>query len=231
MNNTTRMPNGETQITFSTPATTPNSEPATAGKGWIRRHKILSGLIAAAALVGVIAVASNGSSTTTTTTAAPQGPVAAPAVPAAPAPPAAAAPSPAAPVEPAVGVNTPVRDGKFEFTVTQVEKGVPSVGDKYLNAKAQGQFVLVHVTVTNIGKEPAYLLDGNQKVTDAQGRQFSADSSAAIYLKDNSVLFKEINPGNSVKGTLVYDMPKDASPAAIELHDSMFSGGAKVNLG
>jgi hypothetical protein len=47
-------------------------------------------------------------------------------------------------------------------------------------------------------------------------------------MKDNDVFLKEINPGNSVKGTLVFDMPKDAKPATIEMHDSRFSGGVVV---
>lgn len=39
-----------------------------------------------------------------------------------------------------------------------------------------------------------------------------------------------INPGNAVDVSLVYDMPAGAVPARIELHDSMFSGGATVEL-
>jgi hypothetical protein len=124
-----------------------------------------------------------------------------------------------------------VRDGQFEFTVTKVQKGVKTVGDEYFNEKAQGQFVLVSVTVSNIGDSPQTLSDSSQKVRDAKGREFSTDTGAAIYLKDNKVFFEEINPGNSVKGTLVFDMPKGTAPASIELHDSPFSGGVTVQLG
>jgi hypothetical protein len=97
--------------------------------------------------------------------------------------------------------------------------------------KAQGQFILVHVTVANIGTEPQLLMDSAQTVLDAKGRKFSPDSTAGLYIKDNDVLFTEINPGNTVKGILVFDMPKDAKPASIELHDSAFSGGVSVKLG
>lgn len=41
---------------------------------------------------------------------------------------------------------------------------------------------------------------------------------------------EEINPGNTVKGTLVFDMPKGTEPASIELHDSPFSDGITVQL-
>ncbi|EWT03734.1 hypothetical protein N864_18995, partial [Intrasporangium chromatireducens Q5-1] len=152
----------------------------------------------------------------------------APATSAAPKAAAPAAKPAAKPAGPKVG--TPVRDGKFEFTVTKVETGVRSVGPDFMAEKAQGQFVLVHLSVTNIGDEPQTLIDSVQKVRDAAGRQFSTDSGAAIVIKGNDVFFNEINPGNTVKGVLVYDMPKGAKPASIELHDSMFSDGITVAL-
>ncbi|VFA96619.1 Telomeric repeat-binding factor 2 [Nocardia cyriacigeorgica] len=46
----------------------------------------------------------------------------------------------------------------------------------------------------------------------------------------NDHLSTPINPGNSVDVTIVFDVPVDTVPAALELHDSMFSGGAKVAL-
>lgn len=129
-----------------------------------------------------------------------------------------------------LGVGTPVRDGQFEFTITKVQTGVKSVGDQYLGSTAQGQYVLISVTVKNIGDSSQTMFDSNQKVTDETGRSFDPDSTAELYMKNNDVWMKDVNPGNSVSGTLVYDMPKDAVPASIELHDSMFSGGVKVSL-
>jgi hypothetical protein len=130
----------------------------------------------------------------------------------------------------APGIGDKVRDGKFRFTVTKVKKGVPSIGGEMLNTEAQGQFVLVHLTVTNIGEE-AQTLDGSaQKVFDAKKRKFSADTEAAIYLGDSRSFLEQINPGNTVKGIVVFDIPKAASPVRIELHDSAFSGGVDVAL-
>ncbi|GAB3581233.1 DUF4352 domain-containing protein [Calidifontibacter terrae] len=128
------------------------------------------------------------------------------------------------------GLGTPVRDGKFEFTVTKVKTGVKSIGDQYLGKQAQGSFVLISVTVKNIGDKSQTMFDDNQKVTDTQGRQFSADTEASIYLKNNNLWMNEINPGNTATGTLIYDMPAGATPASLELHDSAFSGGVTVSL-
>ncbi len=129
-------------------------------------------------------------------------------------------------------LNTPVRDGKFEFVVKSVQPGLSEVGDNpFLAQKAQGQFVIVTLSVQNIGDQPQSFSPSDQKLTDAQGRSFISDSSAQIALGGSDIpVWDNINPGNTVDVKIVYDMPRDASPASITLHDSMFSGGATVSL-
>jgi hypothetical protein len=128
------------------------------------------------------------------------------------------------------GMGDAVRDGKFEFTVTELEDGVDQIGDDFLNEKAQGQFVLVHMTVENVGDEAQYFDGDSQKLVDTEGRTHSADTGAAIYLDDSNSFLNEINPGNTVDGVVVFDVPADASAATLELHDSMFSGGVEVSV-
>ena len=130
-----------------------------------------------------------------------------------------------------VGLNTAVRDGKFEFTVTAVQPGPARIGTDVLGATAQGQFVLVHLSVRNIGDVAQTFDGGSQKLFDAPGREFSADSAAAIYLDESQSFLNEINPGNAVAGIVVFDIPRDVQPVRVELHDSPFSGGVSVTLG
>ena len=152
----------------------------------------------------------------------------------APAKPAAAKPSAAAkPAAPKVaGIGTKVRDGKFEFVVSSVKCGIAKVGEsEYLQKKAQGQFCAVAMKVTNIGDEPQSMFADNQYAYDAKGRKLSADSEASIYDDSSQVLWEEINPGNSVKGKVYFDIPKGAKITKLELHDSVFSGGVDVKVG
>lgn len=202
-------------------------------RSWFARHKVLTTLGALVVLVVVVGMATGGGSDES------DAPEAAPPVAEAPADGAAEQPAPAEEpaAEPAVeapaaaGLGTPVRDGKFEFTVTSVEPGVARVGNDLIGKEAQGQYVLVHLTVANIGTEAQYFSDGAQKAFDAQGREFSADSSAGVYLEGNDTLLNQINPGNTVTGTVVFDVPADAALTLLELHDSLFSGGVEVALG
>lgn len=129
------------------------------------------------------------------------------------------------------GIGDVVKDGKFSFKVTKVEKGLSQVGEGFTVSKAQGQYVLIHLTVKNIGDEAQMFHDSSQKLIDAKGRQFDADSGAAVLgLKDSNAFLNNINPGNTVKGILLFDVPKNVKLRAVELHDSVFSDGVTVAL-
>jgi hypothetical protein len=130
----------------------------------------------------------------------------------------------------APGLNDAVRDGKFEFTVKKVDCGKTKIGTSMFGAKAQGQFCMVSVRVENIGDEAQSMFGENQLMFDQDGREFSADTEAAMYMDDAQTLWEEINPGNSINGVVVFDVPKNAVPTSIELHDSMFSDGVTVSL-
>jgi uncharacterized protein DUF4352 len=135
----------------------------------------------------------------------------------------------AKPKKRAAGLGDPVRDGKFQFTVTKIGH-TSAVGTSYLGKKAQGEFVVVNVTVKNIGDEARALSADNQTLFDADGRKFTADSEAAIYVDESNSLYEDVNPGNSLKGKLLFDVPRKAELDHLELHDSMFSGGVDVSL-
>lgn len=122
-------------------------------------------------------------------------------------------------------------DGKFEFVVKSVECGKTSVGGQYLTKTPQGQYCLLNVTVKNIGDESQGLLSSNQKLFNAEGKQYAADDTATAYAApDGGTWYSDINPGNSVEGIIVFDLPKDQVPVSAELHDSSMSGGVIVNL-
>lgn len=135
-------------------------------------------------------------------------------------------------IEPKVAtIGQPVRDGKFEFTVTSVDCGKSSVGGEFLNKNAQGQFCLLNLTVKNIGNESQTFSDYGQLLFDAKGNKYSSDSGASFYANPSgSTFLNTINPGNVVTGAVVFDIPKEVVPTQAELHDSSYSGGVKVNL-
>ncbi|NMN97820.1 DUF4352 domain-containing protein [Antrihabitans stalactiti] len=182
----------------------PPVAPPAPKKNWFARHKVLT-VLAFLLLIIVIAVASGGGEKAGDDS------------------------GPGAQAKPKPGIGVPVRDGKFEFVVQSVEAGVASVGASYATESAQGQFVLVKLSVRNVGDREQSFSMSAQKLLDGGGRQYSVDDMATITL-DKGTVYEQINPGNSVDATIVFDVPAGTIPSQIELHDSVFSGGTTVAL-
>ncbi|MFF3062979.1 DUF4352 domain-containing protein [Oerskovia sp. NPDC057915] len=199
-----------------TPAQPDPADPA-AWRSFFARHRLLTVFLASLALVVVMAVASNLVGRATPAGAA--GAVGA-----------VGAGGAADPDEGAPGLGAAVRDGKLEFTVMAVEPGVTHVGDELLGADPQGQFVLLHVVVTNVGDAARRVDAGAQRLVDTQGREHSADPTAGGHLGDAESFLDDVGPGSSIEGVVVFDVPADVVPASVELHDSFMSGGTTVAL-
>lgn len=84
------------------------------------------------------------------------------------------------------------------------------------------------MSVRNIGDQPQSYFGQNQKLFDTSGRQYGVSSEASMWL--NTDVTGDINPGNSIQVKEAFDVPPGTTPAEVELHDSMFSGGVKVGL-
>jgi hypothetical protein len=67
------------------------------------------------------------------------------------------------PTQETVKVGEKVRDGGYQFTVTNVKCGVKRVGTQYFGEKAQGKFCLVKMRVKNVSDDPIYFSDETRR--------------------------------------------------------------------
>lgn len=146
------------------------------------------------------------------------------------------APVPVAPepVGPTVApAGSAVRDGKFEFRVLSIERAKSvsdPTGNPYMTTTAQGEFIVITMSVTNIGNEAQNYFGQNQKVIDANGREYDANSAAGMWMNTGLSIMGDINPGNAIQVKIAFDVPPGTQATELELHDSMFSGGVSVRL-
>lgn len=180
---------------------------------WFKKHKILT-VILAIIILAIIGGAIGGDKSTSNTSTSDSSSTS------------------TSPKAQTAKIGETANDGKFQFTVSSIQCGKSSVGaNQYLTKQAQGQYCLLNVSVKNIGDQAQSLLSSNQYLFNANGQKYSADDTATIYNAPNGTSwYNDINPGNSVTGAIVFDIPKDQAPATAELHDSAFSGGVVVNL-
>lgn len=130
------------------------------------------------------------------------------------------------------GIGDAVAADDWEVTVNSVKDGISSVGDEFMGTEAQGQFVVVDLSVKNTASAPDFFWEDNIKLGDESGNTYSADSEAGLYAAEDSILFaEEINPGNTAKGVLVFDVPADVSPDKLTFEGGLFSDPIEISLG
>ena len=146
--------------------------------------------------------------------------------------------------------NTPSTDSKEPAKPAELSKeGVSSdvkivvegletqneVGDNQFSKKtAQGVFKVVKVTLTNNQKD-AITIDSNSfKLIDDKGREFSYSSEGQIAIETStnsqqeSFFLKQLNPGLSITGNVVFDVPKDATGFKLQARGGFT--GKKIEL-
>lgn len=116
-----------------------------------------------------------------------------------------------------------VRDGKFEFQVLGAERWTTPSGDTFGAQAPKGEFFTVKLRVTNIGANARSFSAANQKLI-IDGEEYKATRAG-----DGGWL-EDIKPGVSAEARVTFDIPAGAQPQAIELHDSILSGGTLLAL-
>ena len=122
---------------------------------------------------------------------------------------------------PTVALNEEVHDGGLAFTVTRVELAQPKIGYR----SAQGTFVVVSMTVKNIGDGLRTVYCQNQVLTDLRGKTYVDAVPAGA---DEDVM--NIKPGKQVDVQCAFDVPVGTLAGAVEVHGQAYSTGATVKV-
>ncbi|OKI20512.1 hypothetical protein A6A08_22760 [Nocardiopsis sp. TSRI0078] len=114
-----------------------------------------------------------------------------------------------------VGIGEPGTVGQWQVTVNGIETA-DVYGDDFVRERAQGEFTIVSMTVKNTGNE-ATSFDGSAvSLVDADGNTYS---SSTMLFQEESLLHEQVNPGNQVSGTAVFDAPEGTEITEIHVED------------
>ena len=124
-----------------------------------------------------------------------------------------------------------VRDGGLQFDVVEVSRAklVGDPKDPGLNVTARGIFVVVTLSIRNIGNAPLTFYDAYQTLVDSTGETFTADMAADIY-GNRSIRSTRMEPGNELLVHISFDVPEDAVPRNLILRQSDSSAGVSVPI-
>ncbi|MEN1939182.1 DUF4352 domain-containing protein, partial [Paenibacillus sp. 102] len=123
---------------------------------------------------------------------------------------------------------------KVKIAVGAVET-LESVGNEITNEKAQGVFKVVEISITNNQKD-AITVDANSfKLVDSQDREFkySTQAQTAYDISNGGKLdffLKQLNPGLTQTGKIIYDVPKDAQGLVLKARGGMMGKEIKLKV-
>lgn len=132
-----------------------------------------------------------------------------------------------------------IEAGDFTWKITKVstskEIGEYLYGGTFLGEKASGIFIILDVEVENTGNKADYMMDSYVRLVDEQGREFSPNTMAAIYLKPqgSALAFEQINPGIVKKGKIVYDVPEGLKVVNLKITSNLFQSNVydvRINI-
>jgi len=117
---------------------------------------------------------------------------------------------------------------QLQFSYYTTDKIGRDLMGTFMGEKADGIFLVVDVTIENIGKESKTIWASNIKVVDDQKRTFEHDTAAEFYLEnDQKFIFEQLQPGLPKTGKIVFDVPKDIRGVLQISADSMWSDEVK----
>lgn len=113
-----------------------------------------------------------------------------------------------------IPIGTKVRAGGWEYTVTDVKANRAVYDGSGDSRVAKGFYVIVFLTVTNVGTGTDYFATAQPILLDGQDRAYSHDTSAELdakyqYGKDWDLV--DTNPGVTRQIVVVFDVAMDAS--------------------
>jgi hypothetical protein len=128
----------------------------------------------------------------------------------------------------ASGSGPQASDGGLTFAITGTETvGSVQYQDAPVEKTAQGEFIVVHMTVLNSGDAQGTFLATLQKL-NAGGTTYSIDDEATAYL--NGTWADLAAPGDTADLAIAFDVPPGTTPESLEVHGAPMSTGVEVPL-
>ncbi|WP_088293600.1 DUF4352 domain-containing protein [Bacillus mycoides] len=136
--------------------------------------------------------------------------------------------------EPKKELSKEGESSKVKIAVGSVES-IDSVGGEYLQEKAQGVFKVVEITITNNQKD-AVTVDANSfKLVDNKDREFTYSTQAQMAYDvgnggKSDFFLKQLNPGLSQTGKIIFDVPADAQGLVLKARGGMMGKEIKLKV-
>lgn len=115
--------------------------------------------------------------------------------------------------------------GNLAVGIGKEVKTTQSVGNQFLNQKAQGTYWVFSVGIKNGDKEARMIDTSMFQLVSSDGIKYEPDPTASMYANEAGKFFlQSINPGIQSNGFIVFDMPSDAKDKMADFKLKVSSG-------
>lgn len=107
-----------------------------------------------------------------------------------------------------VPMGQPLRVGDVEYVVNS-RNVTDKVGGDFIGKKANGVYLIVNVTVKNLGDKSLSVRDDFFKLLK-DDKEYESDGTAGLYVNEDSHFFlSKINPDGELTGNIVFDVTQE----------------------
>jgi Domain of unknown function (DUF4352) len=126
-----------------------------------------------------------------------------------------------------LAASAEVTVGGMSYSVVSVSRA-STVGEGFLAKQAAGEFIIVRLSVKNVGKEGASISNGDFHLKRGD-TEYDADNGVMI---DGEFFLEKLNPGTRKTGVIVFDVPANTAPSkyTIEVFGNGSSDSREIRL-
>ena len=117
---------------------------------------------------------------------------------------------PETPKETIYSMNQDIDVDYLRYKVTKVET-FTEMGTSMFKKETKGKFVKVYLDILNNAKETKYIFSPRFYIIDNQGRKYDQLSDDMMYIANYIEFGQDLQPGLSVSGAIVFELPKDST--------------------
>lgn len=121
-----------------------------------------------------------------------------------------------APKEYSYSMNQDIDVDYLTYKVKNAET-FTEMGTSIVKKETTGKFIKIYLDITNNAKETTQLFSPRFKIEDNQGRRYDRLSDDMVYIADYLEFGKQLQPGLTASGGIVFELPKDSKDLVLEI--------------
>lgn len=126
------------------------------------------------------------------------------------------------PVDKKIGLNEIVIVDDLSYKVTKAES-FKEMGSSIFKEETDGKFVKVYLEILNTSNKSQNMFSNRLIIIDNKAREFDPFPGATFYITDAISFGQQLQPGLTLKGAEVFELPEDASGLKLEISGDWLS--------